>query len=82
MALQESIQEILNIDALQFNLLYSAYSLPNIILPFFGWVLIDSKVLEEQLEEQLIAELNRHFDQECEELKNVLDRFNKKYRLI
>lgn len=28
-------------DQFKFNLLYTVYSLPNIILPFFGGVLID-----------------------------------------
>lgn len=31
----------MDLNNLQFNMLYSIYSLPNIILPFFGGMLID-----------------------------------------
>jgi MFS family permease len=41
MALQSTIQEEMDLSNLQFNMLYSIYSLPNIILPFFGGILID-----------------------------------------
>lgn len=41
MAMQDSIQQKLDLDQVQFNLLYSVYSFPNIIFPFFGGVLID-----------------------------------------
>lgn len=41
MALQSEIKDQYGIDQFKFNLLYTVYSLPNIILPFFGGVLID-----------------------------------------
>lgn len=41
MALQSKIQGEFHITNLEFNLLYTVYSLPNIILPFFGGILID-----------------------------------------
>jgi MFS family permease len=41
MAMQKSIVDLFGIDNFRFNLLYTVYSLPNIILPFFGGVLID-----------------------------------------
>lgn len=31
----------MNLNNLEFNMLYSIYSLPNIVLPFFGGILID-----------------------------------------
>lgn len=31
----------LQLDEFGFNLLYSLYSMPNIIIPFFGGILID-----------------------------------------
>jgi len=40
-ALQAVLSKDLSITSFQFNLLYTVYSLPNIILPFFGGVLID-----------------------------------------
>jgi len=41
MALQSTMQEEMDLSNLKFNMLYSIYSLPNIILPFFGGMLID-----------------------------------------
>ncbi|CAD8096870.1 unnamed protein product [Paramecium sonneborni] len=41
MALQSTIQTEMNLNNVQFNMLYSIYSAPNIILPFFGGILID-----------------------------------------
>ncbi|CAD8200988.1 unnamed protein product [Paramecium octaurelia] len=41
MALQSTIQSEMNLNNVQFNMLYSIYSAPNIILPFFGGILID-----------------------------------------
>ncbi|CAD8147015.1 unnamed protein product [Paramecium octaurelia] len=41
MALQSEIKDKYGVDQFKFNLLYTVYSLPNIILPFFGGVLID-----------------------------------------
>ncbi len=41
MALQSAFEKTLGIDELKFNLLYSVYSLPNIVLPFFGGMLMD-----------------------------------------
>lgn len=40
-ALQPPIEEKYGLNDVQFNILYSIYSLPNIILPFIGGVLID-----------------------------------------
>jgi len=40
-ALQPSIQAIFGIEDAKFNLLYSVYSMPNIILPLFGGLLAD-----------------------------------------
>ncbi|OMJ85518.1 hypothetical protein SteCoe_13130 [Stentor coeruleus] len=40
-ALQTQLQEDLNIDLVEFGLLYSVYAFPNIILPFFGGYLVD-----------------------------------------
>lgn len=41
MALQSEIKADFGISNFEFNLLYTVYSLPNIILPFFGGILID-----------------------------------------
>ncbi|CAD8202057.1 unnamed protein product [Paramecium octaurelia] len=41
MALQSTIQTQMGLNNVQFNMLYSIYSAPNIILPFFGGILID-----------------------------------------
>lgn len=41
MALQSEIKRDFGITNIEFNLLYTVYSLPNIILPFFGGILID-----------------------------------------
>jgi MFS family permease len=40
-ALQEPLQSVLNINAEEFNLLYSIYCIPNIVLPLVGGRLID-----------------------------------------
>jgi len=40
-ALQGSLEDQLNLTNVQFNMLYSVYSFPNIILPFFGGIIID-----------------------------------------
>jgi MFS family permease len=41
MTIEAEIEESLEIDELEFNMLYSIFSLPNIILPIFGGILID-----------------------------------------
>jgi len=40
-ALQTQIQDKLDLNSFKYNLLYSVYSFPNIVLPFFGGVFID-----------------------------------------
>jgi len=40
-ALQTSLYQTMNLDDIKFNALYSVYSFPNIILPFFGGYIID-----------------------------------------
>eukprot|EP00475_Leptophrys_vorax_P015521 TRINITY_DN2184_c0_g1_i1.p1 TRINITY_DN2184_c0_g1~~TRINITY_DN2184_c0_g1_i1.p1 ORF type:complete len:516 (+),score=117.03 TRINITY_DN2184_c0_g1_i1:176-1549(+) len=40
-ALQTPLQDALGIDHMQYNWLYSVYSLPNMILPLFGGILVD-----------------------------------------
>ena len=40
-ALKGPLQQELKLDDFQFNLLYSVYSFPNIVLPFFGGYLVD-----------------------------------------
>lgn len=40
-ALETPIQEKFNVSEVQYNLLYSVYSMPNIILPFFGGYILD-----------------------------------------
>lgn len=40
-ALETEIESKFGIDEVQYNLLYSVYSLPNIILPFFGGYILD-----------------------------------------
>jgi nitrate/nitrite transporter NarK len=40
-ALQTPLQNALNIDHMEYNWLYSVYSLPNMILPLFGGILVD-----------------------------------------
>lgn len=40
-ALQTQIQETLGVGELKYNLLYSLYSFPNIILPFIGGLVLD-----------------------------------------
>ncbi len=40
-ALQGSLQKELNLDDFNYNLLYSVYSAPNVILPFFGGLLVN-----------------------------------------
>ena len=39
--LEESLEHYFNIKPVQYNLLYSVYSLPNIVLPLFGGILLD-----------------------------------------
>jgi hypothetical protein len=39
--LQKQIQDQFHVSEFDYNLLYSVYSLPNIVLPLFGGVLID-----------------------------------------
>ena len=39
--LQNSIMRVFDIGVARYSLLYSVYSLPNIIIPFFGGKLID-----------------------------------------
>lgn len=41
MALQSTMQKDMNLNNLEFNMLYSVYSLPNMVLPFFGGIMID-----------------------------------------
>jgi len=41
-ALQGSIQDEFGIDNADFNFLYTAFAIPNIIMPFFGGLLIDT----------------------------------------
>ena len=40
-ALQPQLMDRLNMNSLEYNLLYSVYSFPNFILPLFGGYLID-----------------------------------------
>lgn len=40
-ALRSSINRKFGIDSTDFSLLYTVYSLPNIVLPFFGGIFID-----------------------------------------
>ena len=39
--LKDQILEQFDVDSLKYNLLYTVYSFPNIILPLIGGVLID-----------------------------------------
>lgn len=40
-AVQSALNDEMNLSSLQFNMLYSIYSLPNIVLPLFGGLIID-----------------------------------------
>ena len=40
-ALEVALKKDLNLDNFQYNLLYSVYSIPNIIIPFIGGFIID-----------------------------------------
>lgn len=39
--LEKQIEDQFNVKSFQYNLLYTVYSLPNIVLPLFGGILID-----------------------------------------
>jgi fucose permease len=40
-SLETQLEEAFDINQVEFNLLYSVYSIPNVILPLFGGYLID-----------------------------------------